>query len=99
MTTIATAGTAKPAKMRSRWLVQVKRLKNLGLLLVLLLLWQLTSNYILDKTTAVLLPPPSAIVHARSEEHTSELQSPVHLVCRVLLVQIKRFWVGIVCLP
>src|SRR5438876_3147484 len=23
--------------------------------------------------------------HARSEEHTSELQSPVHLVCRLLL--------------
>src|SRR5690348_7839244 len=26
---------------------------------------------------------------ARSEEHTSELQSPVHLVCRLLLVQKK----------
>src|SRR6266487_4728567 len=25
--------------------------------------------------------------HARSEEHTSELQSPVHLVCRLLLEQ------------
>src|SRR5438876_4439555 len=25
------------------------------------------------------------IVGARSEEHTSELQSPVHLVCRLLL--------------
>src|SRR5690348_1947059 len=24
-------------------------------------------------------------LHARSEEHTSELQSPVHLVCRLLL--------------
>ena len=24
-------------------------------------------------------------IHARSEEHTSELQSPVHLVCRLLL--------------
>src|SRR4051794_41575152 len=24
-------------------------------------------------------------VHLRSEEHTSELQSPVHLVCRLLL--------------
>src|SRR6267154_1927964 len=27
-------------------------------------------------------PPPTA---ARSEEHTSELQSPVHIVCRLLL--------------
>src|SRR5207244_13607091 len=26
-----------------------------------------------------------AVVHARSEEHTSELQSPDHLVCRLLL--------------
>src|SRR6266581_6459991 len=27
--------------------------------------------------------------HARSEEHTSELQSPVHLVCRLLLEKTK----------
>src|SRR5438876_5097038 len=30
-------------------------------------------------------PPPS-----RSEEHTSELQSPVHLVCRLLLEKKKK---------
>lgn len=64
MSTIATVGAAKPAKVRSRWVTQIKRLKNLGLLVLLLLLWQITSNYILDKTTAVLLPPPSAIMHA-----------------------------------
>src|SRR6266581_5377407 len=28
---------------------------------------------------------PLVYEHARSEEHTSELQSPVHLVCRLLL--------------
>src|SRR5438876_1086904 len=28
---------------------------------------------------------------ARSEEHTSELQSPVHLVCRLLLEKKKQF--------
>src|SRR4051794_41403359 len=28
---------------------------------------------------------PECARHARSEEHTSELQSPVHLVCRLLL--------------
>src|SRR4051794_41310152 len=28
---------------------------------------------------------------ARSEEHTSELQSPVHLVCRLLLEKKKSF--------
>src|SRR5690348_17899779 len=31
-------------------------------------------------------PPPAA----RSEEHTSELQSPVHLVCRLLLEKKKQ---------
>src|SRR5438876_2633899 len=28
--------------------------------------------------------------HSRSEEHTSELQSPVHLVCRLLLEKKKN---------
>src|SRR5690348_17808845 len=28
--------------------------------------------------------------YARSEEHTSELQSPVHLVCRLLLEKKKK---------
>src|SRR5690348_18181297 len=31
-----------------------------------------------------------AVVHERSEEHTSELQSPVHLVCRLLLEKKKQ---------
>src|SRR5438876_5301223 len=30
-----------------------------------------------------------SIAKVRSEEHTSELQSPVHLVCRLLLVKKK----------
>jgi len=64
MSTIATAGIAKPAKLRPHWLASAKRLKNLGLLAVVLLLWQLASTYLLDKTTAVLLPPPSAIGRA-----------------------------------
>src|SRR5947208_10363933 len=34
--------------------------------------------------SAVILPSLS-LVKARSEEHTSELQSPDHLVCRLLL--------------
>src|SRR5690348_18422751 len=29
-------------------------------------------------------------LHERSEEHTSELQSPVHLVCRLLLEKKKK---------
>src|SRR5690348_17841371 len=32
---------------------------------------------------------PRAFPVARSEEHTSELQSPVHLVCRLLLEKKK----------
>src|SRR5690348_1525452 len=31
------------------------------------------------------------LVEARSEEHTSELQSPVHLVCRLLLEKKKKW--------
>src|SRR5690348_17983129 len=30
------------------------------------------------------------VIHQRSEEHTSELQSPVHLVCRLLLEKKKQ---------
>src|SRR2546422_8266750 len=29
-------------------------------------------------------------IRGRSEEHTSELQSPLHLVCRLLLVKKKK---------
>src|SRR5690348_17731307 len=36
-----------------------------------------------DKTPMPVIPP-------RSEEHTSELQSPVHLVCRLLLEKKKK---------
>src|SRR5947208_9410596 len=36
------------------------------------------------------LEPHSA--KSRSEEHTSELQSPDHLVCRLLLEKKKRTW-------
>src|SRR5690348_17587594 len=34
--------------------------------------------------------PNSALRKIRSEEHTSELQSPVHLVCRLLLEKKKK---------
>src|SRR5690348_17544730 len=35
--------------------------------------------------------PAAAHEHVRSEEHTSELQSPVHLVCRLLLEKKKKY--------
>src|SRR5438876_5884562 len=41
------------------------------------------------RTTQVHLRP-SAPMPVRSEEHTSELQSPVHLVCRLLLEKKKK---------
>src|SRR5438876_6350646 len=41
----------------------------------------------LDLTRRVVCGDPSAV---RSEEHTSELQSPVHLVCRLLLEKKKE---------
>src|SRR2546426_6055154 len=36
------------------------------------------------------LPPEREEVDARSEEHTSELQSPCNLVCRLLLEKKKK---------
>src|SRR5258708_40280053 len=35
-------------------------------------------------------PPPCVRPDVRSEEHTSELQSPDHLVCRLLLEKKKK---------
>src|SRR5688500_5018975 len=35
--------------------------------------------------TTTVVPPPSTVLPPRSEEHTSELQSPCNLVCRLLL--------------
>src|SRR2546429_674692 len=40
--------------------------------------------------TAVYLTPTRALLSERSEEHTSELQSRLHLVCRLLLEKKKR---------
>src|SRR5258708_31992290 len=44
-----------------------------------------------DQRAAVgLLPHRAEPSHLRSEEHTSELQSPDHLVCRLLLEKKKN---------
>src|SRR5207244_7793377 len=51
-------------------------------------LWVLTVGYPGGKTRQVSLRPeqvPQVRKALRSEEHTSELQSPDHLVCRLLL--------------
>src|SRR5437764_2539543 len=41
-----------------------------------------------------LLFRPRDVRGARSEEHTSELQSPMYLVCRLLLDKKNRSWSG-----
>jgi ABC-type nitrate/sulfonate/bicarbonate transport system permease component len=64
MSTIATVGLRQPAKVQSRWLQGLRRLKNLGLLAVVLVIWQITSTLVLDKTTSVLLPAPTEIAKA-----------------------------------
>src|SRR5437762_4710906 len=38
----------------------------------------------------VLWTPEAELYHLRSEEHTSELQSPMYLVCRLLLEKKKN---------
>src|SRR2546429_20634 len=46
-----------------------------------------------DETSAITVrgsPGPLLSVGARSEEHTSELQSRLHLVCRLLLEKKKK---------
>src|SRR5438552_18607279 len=40
--------------------------------------------------SALVVGPQRLIVWVRSEEHTSELQSPDHLVCRLLLEKKKN---------
>src|SRR5258708_25178479 len=49
----------------------------------------LQERWPLSNRSSVLFCPPSPIVIERSEEHTSELQSPDHLVCRLLLEKKK----------
>src|SRR5438876_8479031 len=47
----------------------------------------LTGNVAMGGTATFTVPVNEAVppMATRSEEHTSELQSPVHLVCRLLL--------------
>jgi len=98
MSTIATVGIGKASKIQSRWLVRVKRLKNFGLLAVALLLWQVTSTYLLDKTTAVLLPPPSAIARAGWDLiRSGELF--VHLRDSLSREAVAFFWAAMSAIP
>src|SRR5438876_2048703 len=44
----------------------------------------------LHTDSRAVVPPIASWLAIRSEEHTSELQSPVHLVCRLLLEKKKK---------
>src|SRR5256885_13256369 len=46
------------------------------------------------KKKAAMSTKPSTSPNQRSEEHTSELQSPCNLVCRLLLEKKKKITVG-----
>src|SRR5690625_6844616 len=73
--------------------VHPQKLKSSGLLWILLLLFKMRkaihTSFYLDGTkriiTAIMIREIFQITFMRSEEHTSELQSRGHLVCRLLL--------------
>src|SRR5256885_2912664 len=69
------------------WAVAVPRTKSMKNKLLLALVAALTTGVGSRAQTAPAAPPPAAPSTSwlRSEEHTSELQSPCNLVCRLLL--------------
>src|SRR5438552_13002172 len=64
----------------------------IGIGVQLAVLTILKSGFALNYLSATALAVEAAILHnfLRSEEHTSELQSPDHLVCRLLLEKKKN---------
>src|SRR2546426_3243407 len=50
-----------------------------------------TPQFTLASVNAEIGPGADNIVSLRSEEHTSELQSPCNLVCRLLLEKKKKY--------
>src|SRR5690348_17486263 len=54
-------------------------------------------DYLVAK--GIIVRDRSKVTLCRSEEHTSELQSPVHLVCRLLLEKKNVFWILVQELP
>src|SRR5215210_2071941 len=47
-----------------------------------------------DPAEACVVSPDTAVSRSRSEEHTSELQSPMYLVCRLLLEKKKNITIA-----
>jgi ABC-type nitrate/sulfonate/bicarbonate transport system permease component len=54
----------KSAAARPYGIPMFRRLRVLGLLTTLLAIWQLVSMFVLDRTTALLLPPPTQVLKA-----------------------------------
>src|SRR6266446_6646260 len=50
-------------------------------------IWSILTGFVVGLLARALLPGAD---HMRSEEHTSELQSPCNLVCRLLLEKKKK---------
>src|SRR5437879_10969036 len=64
----------------------------LRLFACMLLLLDLLFAEVVVQTVDALTPEPAVLLHpvGRSEEHTSELQSPMYLVCGLLLEKKKE---------
>jgi ABC-type nitrate/sulfonate/bicarbonate transport system permease component len=61
----AIAAVGKPAVARRPYgVLMLRRIRVLGLLTALLVTWQLVSMFVLDRTTALLLPPPTQVLKA-----------------------------------
>src|SRR2546422_8579003 len=68
---------------RSRWLPQIAELHTVGIVAPL-------DEAAPGVGVREVRPDPQVVEQPRSEEHTSELQSRLHLVCRLLLEKKKR---------
>jgi ABC-type nitrate/sulfonate/bicarbonate transport system permease component len=64
MSSAIVTGVDKAAAARPYGVGVLKRIRVLGLLTVLLVTWQLVSTFVLDRTTALLLPPPTQVLSA-----------------------------------
>ena len=60
----AIAAVGKPTVARPYGISMLRRIRVLGLLTALLVIWQLVSMFVLDKTTAILLPAPTTVLKA-----------------------------------
>src|SRR5258708_11370679 len=58
---------------------------------IMRIFWRNVSRFPDESTRCKSSPSKYSMARYRSEEHTSELQSPDHLVCRLLLEKKKQY--------